>query len=69
MDMYLWSRFFTDIESALSQLTKIREEAENLIFGAMLSIAGHIGATEEEFLQVHHEVWLRNTKERKKGEY
>lgn len=69
MDMYLWSRFFTDIESALSQLMKIREEAENLIFGAMLSIAGHIGATEEEFLQVHHEVWLRNTKERTKGEY
>ena len=31
--------------------------------------AEHTGATEEEFLKVHHEVWLRNTKERTKGEY
>ena len=67
--MYLWSRFFTDIERALSQLTEIRWEAENLIFGAMLSIAKHVGATEEEFLQVHHEKWLENMNERTKGEY
>ena len=42
---------------------------ENLIFGAMLSIAKHVGATEEEFLQVHHEKWLENMNERTKGEY
>jgi len=35
----------------------------------MLKIAEHTGATEEEFLQVHHEKWLKNMNERTKGEY
>ena len=50
-------------------LTKIRGETENAVVGAMLSIAEHIGATEKEFLQVYHNVWLRNMGERTKEEY
>lgn len=48
-------------------LTSLYNNAEH--FANILLIVEQLGATEEEFLQVHHEVWLRNTEERTKGEY
>lgn len=68
-DLYAWKKFYSDFETAFVVLPKIADESENRIFGAMLKIAEHTGATEEEFLKVHHEVWLRNTKERTKEGY
>mgnify|MGYP000847241427 FL=1 len=68
-DIYFWKKFYPDFETAFITLSNMAEETENRIFGAMLKIAEHTGATEEEFLKVHHEVWLRNTEERTKGEY
>ena len=68
-DMYFWKKFYPDFETAFIILSNMAEETENRIFGAMLKIAEHTGATEEEFLKVYHEVWLRNTKERTKGVY
>ncbi len=38
-------------------------------FAAMLYIINHVEATEKEFLQVHHEKWLKNMNERTKGNY
>ena len=35
----------------------------------MLIIAEYVGATEDEFLQVHHEKWLKNMNERTKEDY
>jgi len=68
-DMYFWKKFYPDFETAFIILSNMAEETENRIFGAMLKIAEHTGATEEEFLQIHHQVWLRNMNERTKGEY
>ena len=68
-EIEFWKKYFSGFELAIVLLTKIRGETENAVVGAMLSIAEHIGATEEEFLQVHHEKWLKNMNERTKGEY
>ena len=67
-DIEFWKKYFSDFELAMVLLTKIRGETENAVIGAMLSIAEHIGATEEEFLQIYHEKWLKNMNERTKGE-
>ena len=68
-DLYTWKKFYSDFERAFVILPKIADESENRIFGAMLKIAEHTGATEKEFLKVHHEKWLKNMNERTKGEY
>lgn len=68
-DIEFWKKYFSDFELAMVLLTKIRGETENVVVGAMLSITEHIGATEKEFLQVYHNVWLRNMGERTKEEY
>ena len=68
-EIEFWKKYFSDFELAMVLLTKIRGETENTVVGAMLSIAEHIGATEKEFLQVYHNVWLRNLGERTKEEY
>ena len=64
-----WKKQLSDFELAIAALTRIREEPENKIIGAMMSIVKHVGATEEEFLEIHHQVWLRNMKERTEEEY
>ena len=64
-----WKKQLSDFELAIAALTRIREEPENKIIGAMMSIVKHVGATEEEFLKIHHQVWLRNMKERTEEEY
>ena len=46
-----------------------KAEKENKIIAAMLIIAEYVGATEDEFLQVHHEKWLKNMNERTKEDY
>ena len=38
-------------------------------FSIILLVAERLGATEEEFLQVHHEKWLKNMRERTKEDY
>ena len=53
-------------ENALIYLSFLETTPVLKIFGAMLIVAGHVGATEEEFLQVHHEKWLKNMNERVK---
>ena len=63
-----FQRRYPDIEMAMVYLTRIKVD-ENRIIGAMMSIVKHVGATEEEFLKVHHEKWLKNMNERTKGEY
>lgn len=68
-EIEFWKKYFSGFELAIVLLTKIRGETENAVVGAMVSIAEHIGATEEEFLQVHHEKWLKNMNERTKEEY
>ena len=56
-------------ENALIYLSFLKTTPVLKIFGAMLIVAGHVGATEEEFLQVHHEKWLKNMNERTKESY
>ena len=56
-------------ENALIYLSFLETAPVLKIFGSMLIVAGHVGATEEEFLQVHHEKWLKNMNERIKEEY
>lgn len=56
-------------ENALIYLSFLETAPVLKIFGAMLIVAGHVGATEEEFLQVHHEKWLKNMNERTKESY
>lgn len=64
-----WKKQLSDFELSIAVLTRIREEPENKIIGAMMSIVKHVGATEEEFLKIHHQVWLRNMKERTEEKY
>ena len=58
-----------NLEVALIFLSKFSGEKENKIIAAMLIVAEYVGATEEEFLQIHHEKWLKNMNERTKEEY
>lgn len=62
-------RYIENLEVALIFLSKFSGEKENKIIAAMLIITEYVGATEEEFLQVHHEKWLKNMRERTKEEY
>lgn len=58
-----------DIEHALIFLSEIEWFFSSRINAIMEYIFNYVGATEEEFLQVHHEKWLKNMNERTKGEY
>ncbi len=58
-----------DIEHALIFLSEIEWFFNSRIYAVMEYIFNYVGATEEEFLQVHHEKWLKNMNERTKGEY
>ena len=57
------------LEQAIYILSKIDHIPAYEIFCAMIKISNYVGATEEEFLQVHHEKWLKNMNERTKEEY
>lgn len=48
-------------------LTSLYNNAEH--FANILLIAEHLGATQEEFLKVHHKKWIKNMNERTKEEY
>ena len=48
-------------------LTSLYNNAEH--FANILLVAEYVGATEEEFLKVHHDKWLKNMNERTKEEY
>ena len=50
-------------------LKEVENEEKYIIFGLMYNIVEYVGATEKEFLQVHHEKWLKNMNERTKEEY
>ena len=62
-------RYIENLEVALIFLSKFSGEKENKIIAAMLIVAEYVGATEDEFLQIHHEKWLKNMNERTKEEY
>lgn len=57
------------LEDKLLALSDFRTLNENKVLGCILAVSDHAGATEEEFLQVHHEKWLKNMRERTKEEY
>ena len=58
-----------DLEKALYELINPGISLLETTFAAMLYIVEYVGATEEEFLQVHHEKWLKNMNIRIKEEY
>mgnify|MGYP000922107423 CR=1 FL=1 len=57
------------LEDALLVLSDFKIFAENKVLGSILAVSDYVGATEEEFLQVHHEKWLKNMNERTKESY
>lgn len=57
------------LEDILITLSDFRVLTENKISGSILAIVEYVGANEEEFLQVHHEKWLKNMNERTKESY
>lgn len=57
-----------DLEKALYELITPSTSLLERTFAAFLYIVEYVGATEEEFLQVHHEVWERNMGVRTKEE-
>lgn len=57
------------LEDKLFALSDFRILNENRVLGSILAIAEYVGANEEEFLQVHHEKWLKNMNERTKESY
>nr|DAR96662.1 MAG TPA: NTP-PPase-like protein [Caudoviricetes sp.] len=58
-----------NLEGILLTIKDFKIFTENKILGSILAVSDYVGATEEEFLQVHHEKWLKNMNERTKGEY
>ena len=57
------------LEDILITLSDFRVLTENKILGSILAISEYVEATEEEFLEVHHEKWLKNMNERTKESY
>ena len=57
------------LEDILLVLSDFKILTENKVLGSILAVSEYVGATEEEFLQVHHEKWLKNMNERIKEEY
>ena len=57
------------LEDTLLVLSDFKILTENKVLGSVLAVSEYVGATEEEFLQVHHEKWLKNMNERIKEEY
>lgn len=57
------------LEDTLLILSDFKILTENRVLGNILAIVEYVGANEEEFLQVHHEKWLKNMNERTKEEY
>ena len=58
-----------DLEKALYELITPSTSLLEKTFAAMLYIVEYVGATEKEFLAVHHEKWLKNMNERTKEGY
>ena len=57
----------TSFVKLLNYLTDLYNTDDH--FAMILIVAEYLGATEEEFLKIHHQVWLRNMGERTKEEY
>ena len=57
------------LEDTLLVLSDFKIFSENKVLGSILAISDYAGATEEEFLEVHHEKWLENMNERTKESY
>ena len=58
-----------NLEGILLTIKDFKIFTENKTLGSILAVSDYVGATEEEFLQVHHEKWLKNMNERTKEEY
>lgn len=65
--MLLFEQEEYDFETVLEFLSNLYNNADQ--FAMILILAKKMGATEQEFLKVHHEVWLRNMGERTREEY
>jgi dUTP diphosphatase len=57
------------LEDKLLTLSDFRTLNENKVLGCILDISDYVKATEEEFLKIHHEKWLKNMNERTKESY
>ena len=57
------------LEDTLLRLSDFRILNEKEVLGCILDISDYARATEEEFLQIHHEKWLKNMNERTKESY
>lgn len=57
------------LEDTLLALSDFKIFTENKVLGSILAVSEYVGATEEEFLEVHHEKWLKNMNERTKESY
>ena len=57
------------LEDTLLVLSDFKIFTENRVLGSILAVSDYAGATEEEFLEVHHEKWLENMNERTKESY
>ena len=57
------------LEDTLLVLSDFKIFTENKILGSILAVSDYAGSTEKEFLQVHHEKWLKNMNERTKESY
>lgn len=57
------------LEGKLLALSDFRTLNENKVLGCILDISDYARATEKEFLQIHHEKWLKNMNERTKESY
>ena len=57
------------LEDTLLVLSDFKIFTENRVLGSILAVSDYAGSTEKEFLQVHHEKWLKNMNERTKESY
>ena len=58
-----------NLEGILLTIKDFKIFTENKILGSILAVSDYVGATQEEFLKVYHEKWLKNMNERTKEEY
>ena len=68
-EIYDYAKQIKDYKSALVILTRLETEPARKMLAAMLIIANSLGASEQEFLEIHHKKWLKNLNIRTKAEY
>lgn len=69
LEIYDYANQIKDLKHALVTLTRLETEPARKMLGAMLIIANSVGASEQDFLEVHHKKWLKNLNVRTKDDY